>query len=843
MSPGDTYPDSDNTSSDEKDQNGNDRGPSGGYADRIDELEKENRALRDRLETLETKVEDGVPTDSESTEGTESTDVRESSDVTSNGGRDSSIGGTLTRRGTLATLGVLGFLGASQPASAQTDHDHLGETWTGDPGDHGLSIDVGPSTRFGYIGLTEATDGRSVVGRNTASSGGVIGVLGRVESPEGTAIQGQNDATSGLAFGGRFRSFSSGGRGMSCIAEASTGNTIGLLGKSRSISGIGLEGNATAGSGQTIGLRGLADSPSGTGIVGSAPNGTGTGVIAQGGRHGIVSDAGSNDGFGVYGRNFTGGSSGISIGVLGGTDSTSGTGVYGFANSSSGVTDGILGFTGSVDIDAAGVRALGTGSGDAAGLIASGGLDGTVSDAGANTGFGVLGRNLTGGNLSASRGVYGLSDSTAGSGVYGLANASSGSTEGVFGRSDSTRGAGVVGYGAAANGFNEGVAGRSDSPDGVGVNGYASSSSGFTEGVFGISDSIDGEGVQGTATASSGFNEGVSGINNSNRGAGVEGEVFNFTSGVTQGVFGRTFTSGSNSAGVHGVAESSNGFVHGVLGETDSPNGQGVRGVATASTGSSEGVVGTTPSPSSGASGVEGFATASSGSAVGVYGFTFSDSGYGLRSDGDLRVDGDFVATGSKSFAHRISGPDGEKEIVYTAVESDKVHTELTDTASLRNGRAEISLPDHFGEVTSSTEPISVQVTPHGGTAGLKVTERSAERIIVEDLDGAGSYEFTYTVKGIRAGYEDQDILQDRPPMRGATITPPDDGRPSAEPTERRPTSEYDPEPGKIAGKRPARPVKEPEPGRPESAGPPGGHDPDQKKKPERPDEAAKEDE
>jgi len=76
-------------------------------------------------------------------------------------------------------------------------------------------------------------------------------------------------------------------------------------------------------------------------------------------------------------------------------------------------------------------------------------------------------------------------------------------------------------------------------------------------------------------------------------------------------------------------------------------------------------------------------------------------------------------------------------------------------------GSTEIDLPDHFGWVTDADEPLVVQTTPYGGSAGLRVVERSTERLVVEDLDGEGEYEFAYTVKGTREGYADAQAVRD----------------------------------------------------------------------------------
>jgi hypothetical protein len=133
---------------------------------------------------------------------------------------------------------------------------------------------------------------------------------------------------------------------------------------------------------------------------------------------------------------------------------------------------------------------------------------------------------------------------------------------------------------------------------------------------------------------------------------------------------------------------------------------------------------------------------------------------------GDVEVGGTLTAS-SKNFVQTVETDDGEKEVVYTSSEAGTARTEASGVAELDDGRAEIDLPDHFEMVTSDEEPLVVQTTPYGGTAGLKVVERSTEQLVVEDLDSEGEYEFAYTVKGTREGYENKQVVRD--PSASAT--------------------------------------------------------------------------
>jgi hypothetical protein len=197
--------------------------------------------------------------------------------------------------------------------------------------------------------------------------------------------------------------------------------------------------------------------------------------------------------------------------------------------------------------------------------------------------------------------------------------------------------------------------------------------------------------------------------------------------------------------GLRGIATGSSGAGIGVLGYTAASTGEAVYAEAGASSGEATGVFGAAYSP-------DGY---------GVYGRNGSSGGYGVYSDGDLHVEGDFTASGTKNFVQTVETPAGPKDIAYTAVEADRAQTETTGVVELDDGRAEIDLPEHFGLVTSTDEDPVVQLTPYTvDTEGVAVTERSTDRIVVETIDGEGDFEFSYTVRGVREGYEDEQVIQ-----------------------------------------------------------------------------------
>ncbi len=242
--------------------------------------------------------------------------------------------------------------------------------------------------------------------------------------------------------------------------------------------------------------------------------------------------------------------SGFADGIWGRTNSTSATGVLGWATATTGTNFG--GFFRTDSTGGRGVIGYATAT--------TGGTYGVIGSSDSNGGTGVYG--VANASTGATRGVYGEAVSPGGIAVSGYEGASTGRTYGGHFRSDSSTGTGVFGYAPATNGTTYGVYGQSDSPAGTGVFGLATAGSGFTYGVVGQTDSIDGRGVFGLATATSGFTYGVVGRSDSTDGTGVVG-VATAGSGDAWGVSGVTNSSASGAYGVFGL-EPSGGAGHAV---------------------------------------------------------------------------------------------------------------------------------------------------------------------------------------------------------------------------------------------------------------------------------------
>lgn len=101
-------------------------------------------------------------------------------------------------------------------------------------------------------------------------------------------------------------------------------------------------------------------------------------------------------------------------------------------------------------------------------------------------------------------------------------------------------------------------------------------------------------------------------------------------------------------------------------------------------------------------------------------------------------------------------------EIWYASLEGPEAAAYIRGTARLIDGRAQVSLPEHF-EAVASEDGITVQLTPlSADSKGLAVVEKEPGRIVVVELAaGRGDYEFDYTITAVRKGYEDYKVVRE----------------------------------------------------------------------------------
>lgn len=106
---------------------------------------------------------------------------------------------------------------------------------------------------------------------------------------------------------------------------------------------------------------------------------------------------------------------------------------------------------------------------------------------------------------------------------------------------------------------------------------------------------------------------------------------------------------------------------------------------------------------------------------------------------------------------------DSTKAIKYTSIEAGEVLTVVRGFRRTSSGRAVIDLPEHFSLVTSSEGLLTVQLTPEGSPAILYVVKKSTSRLVVSmrsnDYFNYGDIGFSFTVTGVRKGYENEEVI------------------------------------------------------------------------------------
>jgi hypothetical protein len=242
------------------------------------------------------------------------------------------------------TLGVALAGSGSANAVARSDHDHLGQSWTGP----GLGLRVESTDGTGINGITQSTSTSGinvgVYGQATALTGGAYGVLGLTASAQGVGVYGATQAVDGIGlFGGSgantghgvgVRAVTNGptGVGMFASAQGAAGQNYGVWGESSSVQGTGIQGQAWSPTGFANGVWGRSYSVDGNGVIGQA-------MATTGQAWGVFGTSISSAGVGVYGQSGAA-SSGTGVGVWGWTQSTGGYGGF-FENASGGPALGV----------------------------------------------------------------------------------------------------------------------------------------------------------------------------------------------------------------------------------------------------------------------------------------------------------------------------------------------------------------------------------------------------------------------------------------------------------------------------------------------------------------------
>ena len=122
------------------------------------------------------------------------------------------------------------------------------------------------------------------------------------------------------------------------------------------------------------------------------------------------------------------------------------------------------------------------------------------------------------------------------------------------------------------------------------------------------------------------------------------------------------------------------------------------------------------------------------------------------------------VYGGTKNFLHPHP-TDTTKAIKYICIEAGESMTMVRGVSKTSGGSVEISLPEHFGLVTSAAVPVTVLITPEDAPVLLYTAKKTKESIIVvmkpADFKEFGDAQFAWQVSGARDGYENEEIIVD----------------------------------------------------------------------------------
>jgi hypothetical protein len=104
-----------------------------------------------------------------------------------------------------------------------------------------------------------------------------------------------------------------------------------------------------------------------------------------------------------------------------------------------------------------------------------------------------------------------------------------------------------------------------------------------------------------------------------------------------------------------------------------------------------------------------------------------------------------------------------DRVIVYAAPEGDETATYTRGTARLINGEARVILGETFKLVTNPDIGLTAHVTPRGDCKGLYVASLTTSEMVVKELQGGTSdVTFDYLVYGLRIGFEEASVVQEK---------------------------------------------------------------------------------
>ena len=152
-----------------------------------------------------------------------------------------------------------------------------------------------------------------------------------------------------------------------------------------------------------------------------------------------------------------------------------------------------------------------------------------------------------------------------------------------------------------------------------------------------------------------------------------------------------------------------------------------------------------------------GYGISASGVGAGGLFQNTSTSGYAYVAYGTNKI----LGSGSVSFVQNHPY-EPDHVIVYNAPEGDEVATYTRGSARLMAGEARVPLSESFGWVTNPDLGLTAHVTPRGGWSDLYVASVTPRELVVRTRDGAGDGAFDYIVHGLRVGFEQVGIVQEK---------------------------------------------------------------------------------
>jgi len=220
--------------------------------------------------------------------------------------------------------------------------------------------------------------------------------------------------------------------------------------------------------------------------------------------------------------------------------------------------------------------------------------------------------------------------------------------------------------------------------------------------------------------------------------------------------------------GVVGVSAASTGSQWGVLGQSMSTDSApaGVRGVDSSGYSPNEscclaGVLGDSQLNfgvlgRSEYTAIAGYLLDTTGAPIasGILGTTFGTASNLTTGPWGVFSAGNLGAFGTKNFVEPDPA-DPTRVILYASLEGPEVGTYLRGTAKIKDGRAVITLPEHFRTVTHE-DGMTVQLTPVGAFASMYVESEDLTQIIVRS---SADVTFHYLVQGVRRAFRDFEPL------------------------------------------------------------------------------------